>query len=119
MENIVLAVHLILAVILISVVLVQNSDGGLGSMGGSSGTNLTSTRAKSTALTKLTWIIAILFFITSIILTIMSVNNTKDKSLINEENMEKDIELNFPLPNTDLIDNENENFSPAIPPPLE
>ena len=49
----------------------------------------------------------------------MSVNNTKDKSLINEENMEKDIELNFPLPNTDLIDNENENFSPAIPPPLE
>ena len=119
MENIVLAIHLILAVILISIVLVQNSDGGLGSMGGSSGTNLTSTRAASTALTKLTWIIAILFFITSITLTLMSVNNTKEKSLIKDENTVNEIELDFPLPNTDLIDIENDNVSPAIPPPLE
>jgi len=119
LENIILAIHLILAVILISIVLVQNSDGGLGSMGGSSGTSLTSSRAKSTALSKLTWIIAVLFFITSISLTILSASSSKNNSLIEVEPNDGDL-LTFPLPDTNLIDQDSEfNNSPSVPPPLE
>ncbi len=70
MENVVLTIHLILALLLIGVVLLQRSEGGGLGMGSTGG--VMSNRGAATALSKLTWIFAIGFIITSITLTIIA-----------------------------------------------
>ncbi len=75
MENIVLAVHLILALSLIGVVLLQRSEGGGLGMGGGGGGGAVSGRAAATALGKATWIFAIGFMITSLTLTVLAQRN--------------------------------------------
>ncbi len=68
METVVLAVHLILAFLLIGIVLLQRSEGGgLTSQGGAM-----SARSAATALSKLTWVIAGMFIATSIALTVIA-----------------------------------------------
>jgi len=71
MQNIVLIIHLVLALCLIAVVLLQRSEGGALGMGGGGG-GLVSQRGAATALTKMTWALAIGFLCTSIILTILA-----------------------------------------------
>ncbi len=68
MENVVLTIHLILALLLIGVVLLQRSEGG----GLMSGGGAMSARGTATALGKLTWIFAAGFIATSITLTILA-----------------------------------------------
>lgn len=83
MENVVLTVHLILAICLIGIVLLQRSEGGMGSMGGGgSGGGLVSSRGAATALGKLTWGFAIAFIATSIALTIISAENSSKSSVL-------------------------------------
>ncbi|MCU0855624.1 MAG: preprotein translocase subunit SecG, partial [Rhodobacteraceae bacterium] len=74
MENVVLIVHLILALCLIGVVLLQRSEGGGLGMGGGGG--VVSSRGAATALAKLTWAFAIAFIATSITLTIFAAQNS-------------------------------------------
>ena len=81
MENVVLIVHLLLALGLIAVVLMQRSEGGGLGIGGGGGTAGTG-RAPATPLGKFTWILAIAFIITSITLTIISAQNTAGTSVI-------------------------------------
>ncbi|MEX0305321.1 MAG: preprotein translocase subunit SecG, partial [Leisingera sp.] len=71
MENVVLIIHLLLALGLIAVVLLQRSEGGGLGMGGGGGGAI-SGRAAATALGKVTWLLAIAFICTSITLTIMA-----------------------------------------------
>jgi len=71
MENIVLIVHLIIAVFLIAVVLLQRSEGGALGIGGGGG-GMVSARGAASALSKVTWLLAIAFICTSILLTILS-----------------------------------------------
>jgi preprotein translocase subunit SecG len=81
MENVVLTVHLILALLLIGVVLLQRSEGGgLGMGGGGAMTG----RAAATALGKLTWLFAILFIGTSITLTILAASNASTSSVVDQ-----------------------------------
>ncbi|WP_102109805.1 preprotein translocase subunit SecG [Oceaniglobus roseus] len=80
MENIVLIVHLILALCLIGVVLLQRSEGGGLGMGGGGGA--ISSRGVATALTKLTWIFAVCFIGTSIFLTILAAQNSAQTSVV-------------------------------------
>ncbi len=79
MENIVLIVHMILALMLIGIVLMQRSEGGGLGMGGG---GAMSGRSAATALTKATWILAIGFFATSMTLTILASRNAVDASVI-------------------------------------
>jgi preprotein translocase subunit SecG len=72
MENVVLIIHLLLALGLIAVVLLQRSEGGGLGMGGGGGGGAMTGRAAATALGKVTWILAIAFIITSITMTIMA-----------------------------------------------
>jgi preprotein translocase subunit SecG len=72
MENVILIVHLILALCLIGVVLLQRSEGGGLGMGGGGGGGVMSGRAAATALGKLTWAFAIAFICTSITLTVLA-----------------------------------------------
>jgi preprotein translocase subunit SecG len=81
MENVILTIHLILALLLIGVVLLQRSEGGgLGIGGGGGGTM--SARGQATALTKLTWVFAIAFIMTSITLTILATRGADQGSVV-------------------------------------
>ncbi len=71
MATVVLIVHLVLAIFLIAVVLLQRSEGGALGIGGGGG-GLVSARGAATALGKLTWALAIGFICTSITLTILA-----------------------------------------------
>ncbi|SEM16876.1 protein translocase subunit secG [Roseovarius azorensis] len=79
MENVVLTIHLLLALALIGVVLLQRSEGGgLGMGGGGAMTG----RAAATALGKVTWILAAAFIVTSITLTIIAAQNAAGISVL-------------------------------------
>jgi preprotein translocase subunit SecG len=78
MENVVLTVHLIIALMMIGVVLLQRSEGG----GLLSGGGAFSARGAANALTKLTWILAAAFIITSITLTILAAEKSKGTSVL-------------------------------------
>ena len=80
MEQVVLVIHLILALLLIGVVLLQRSEGGGLGIGGGGGAM--SARGQATALTKLTWIFAICFIITSITLTILATRGSESGSVV-------------------------------------
>ncbi|CUH85778.1 preprotein translocase subunit SecG [Thalassovita mediterranea] len=81
MENVVLIIHLLLALGLIGVVLMQRSEGGGLGMGGGGGGAVTG-RAAATALGKMTWILAIGFIITSITLTIIAADKSAGSSVL-------------------------------------
>jgi preprotein translocase subunit SecG len=80
MENVILIVHLLLALGLIGVVLLQRSEGGGLGIGGGGGA--ISQRGAATALGKVTWILAIAFIITSITLTVISARNASGSSIL-------------------------------------
>jgi preprotein translocase subunit SecG len=83
MENVVLTIHLLLALLLIGVVLLQRSEGGgLGVGGGGGGDGIMSGRSAASALSKVTWILAIGFIITSISLTMIAANNSTGASVV-------------------------------------
>ena len=83
MENVVLTVHLILALLLIGVVLLQRSEGGGLGMGGGGGGAM-SGRAAATALAKLTWIFAAAFICTSIALTVIAAQKSSGGSVVDQ-----------------------------------
>ncbi len=75
MESILLVIHAILALLLIVVVLIQRAEGGaLGIGGGSDGMP---PRGSADVLTRTTSIIAVLFVITSLSLTILSMRSNE------------------------------------------
>lgn len=82
MENVVLTIHLILALLLVGVVLLQRSEGGGLGMGGSNSTM--TGRGASTALQKLTWLFAVAFICTSLTLTIFAARDAGSTSVIDQ-----------------------------------
>lgn len=80
MENVVLIIHLLLALSLIGVVLLQRSEGGGLGIGGGGG--VMSARGAATALGKVTWILAIAFISTSILLTVIAARNAEGTSVV-------------------------------------
>ena len=80
MENVVLIIHLLLALSLIAVVLLQRSEGGGLGMGGGGGAM--SGRAAATALGKVTWILAAAFIVTSIALTVIAAEKSAGASVL-------------------------------------
>ncbi len=82
MQNIILTIHLILALLLIGTVLLQRSEGG--GLGMGSGGGAISGRAAGTALGKLTWILAACFITTSITLTILAARDASSTSVIDQ-----------------------------------
>ncbi len=118
MDSIILTIHLILALLLISVVLMQRSEGGgLGSTGGSDG-GLMSGRSAATAMTKLTWFFAVAFLATSITLTILSANDSQNKSIISLDEEDQDgNSVQIPLPDEDTLKSIAQEQAPTLPPP--
>ena len=85
MENVVLTIHMILALLLIGVVLLQRSEGGGLGMGGG---GAISARGAATALGKITWVLAGAFIVTSITLTIMAAGEGKTGSVADQIGIE-------------------------------
>jgi preprotein translocase subunit SecG len=81
MENIILIVNVILAVLLVGIILLQKSEGGALGLGASQDSFISS-RSAGSVLTKATAIIATLFIITSISLTIMSKPEFSNSSVL-------------------------------------
>ena len=84
MENIVIVVNIILAVLLVLVVLMQKSEGGALGIGNSQDSFISS-RSASNFLTKTTAILATLFIVTSIIITIFSKQEISSISVIDKK----------------------------------
>ena len=89
MENLILILNIILAIILVGVILLQRSEGGALGLGASQDSFITS-RSAGSFLTKVTAIIATLFIITSILLTIMSKEEFSSTSVLEKVEEEKD-----------------------------
>ena len=114
MENIILIVHLIIALALVGVVLLQRSEGGALGIGGGGGGSFMSGRSTATALTKLTWILGALFISSSLVLTVIAVRGDRGTTVIDigsqpEANSSEGVDILIPK-----LDDE-----PATPPAPE
>ena len=81
MENFILVLNIILAIILVIVILLQKSEGGALGIGASQ-ESFISSRSAGNLLTKITAILATLFIITSISLTIMAQKEISTSSVL-------------------------------------
>ena len=90
MENIILVLNIILAVLLVAIILLQKSEGGALGLGVSQD-SFVSSRSAGGFLTKATAIIATLFIITSISLTIMSKEEFSSSSVLEKTEEKKDL----------------------------
>jgi preprotein translocase subunit SecG len=88
-ENIILTIHIILAVLLIGSVLMQKSEGGALGIGSGSD-SLMSSRSAGSFLTKFTSVIAVLFIITSISLTAIHREDNKNTSVLDKIEKKED-----------------------------
>ena len=89
MENIFLIINLILAVLLVFVILIQRSEGGALGLGISQD-NFVSSRSAGNFLTKATAVLATLFIITSISLTILSNKQISGTSVLEKTEEKQD-----------------------------
>ncbi|MEC7143488.1 MAG: preprotein translocase subunit SecG [Pseudomonadota bacterium] len=93
MENLLVFINIILAIILIIVILLQRSEGGALGLGVSQD-NFTSARSVGTFLTKFTSIIAALFIICSIAIVAISRDELRETQSV----LEKEEEENSNIP---------------------
>ena len=89
MQTVILVIHLLLALGLIAVILVQRSEGGGVGIGGNSGGGgggfgVMSSRGAANLLTRTTAILAGAFMITSIILALQSNSHTRPASILEQ-----------------------------------
>jgi preprotein translocase subunit SecG len=89
MENIILIIHIVIAILLIGSVLLQRSEGGALGIGAGND-SLMSSRSAGDFLTKFTSVMAVFFIITSISLTIIHKKEKPSGSIIDKiEQLEK------------------------------
>ena len=95
MENILLVINIILAVLLVIVVLLQRSEGGALGLGVSQD-NFTSSRTAGDFLTKFTSIVAVFFIATSIALVSISRDEIREVQSVIDLEKEKNQNKNLP-----------------------
>ena len=91
MENIALLIHIILAVILIIVILIQRAEGGALGIGG--GNDGMTPRGTGDILTRITAIIATMFIITSITLAIISMQSSEKTINFDDLNIQDELDI--------------------------
>ena len=118
MENVVLTVHLLLALGLIGVVLLQRSEGGGLGLGGGGGGGIMSGRSAASALSKVTWILAVAFIITSLGLTVLAARNSAGSSVVDRIGIPDTAEENLLAPlgaSESLLPPTENSDSPLVP----
>jgi len=117
MENVVLTIHLILALLLVGIVLLQRSEGGGLGMGG--GGNNPAGRSATTALQKLTWLVAAAFIVTSLTLTILAARGADSGSVIDQIGAEQPADAPASLPAGSELLPPAPTDAPLAPPPAD
>jgi len=82
MLTVVIVIHLMIVLAMIGVVLLQKSEGGGLGMGGSGGGGFMSSRGTANVLTRTTAVLALGFFITSLVLSILAGVERKPRSIL-------------------------------------
>ena len=82
MTTVLLVIHIMIAIALICVVLLQRSEGGALGIGGGGG--FMTGRSAGNALTKTTAVLAVAFFATSLSLTLIARNTSTPTSIFNQ-----------------------------------
>ena len=100
MENIILILNVVLAILLVGVILLQKSEGGALGLGASQ-ESYVSSRSAGSFLTKTTTIIATLFIITSISLTIISREEISSSSVLEKIEEKKEDSSEPQIPKSD------------------
>ena len=113
MQNVVLIIHLLLAISLIGLVLLQRSEGGGLGMGGGAGGGAMSGGAAASALTKLTWGLAIAFICTSLALTILQVQKSSGSSVLDQ--LVPTSQQDTPVDADALLPPTSEDSAPLLP----
>ena len=72
MSTILLVIHILLAIALVGVILIQRNEGGMGGLGGGGGGGMMTGRSAANLLTRSTAIIAALFMVNSVLLAIVA-----------------------------------------------
>ena len=94
MITIVLIIHIILSVSLVTVVLLQRSEGGALGIGGSQSSGFLSGRGAASALTRTTAILATAFIATSILLAILASSGNEKRSILENPPISNQIQEN-------------------------
>jgi preprotein translocase subunit SecG len=85
METLVLTIHILIAVALVAVILLQRSEGGgLGIGGGSSSGGFMTARGTANLMTRATTFLAIGFFATTVVLAILAGYSNEPASIVDE-----------------------------------
>jgi len=82
MQTVVIVIHLMIVLTMIGVVLLQKSEGGGLGMGGGGGGGFLSSRGTANVLTRTTAFLALGFFVTSLLLSILAGVDRKPRSII-------------------------------------
>ncbi len=81
--SILLTIHIIVCIALILVILMQRSEGGaLGMGGGGGGGGILTSRGTGDLLTRTTWTLAVIFFVLSVLLTILAGRDRANNSVV-------------------------------------
>lgn len=85
MSTVIVVIHLLLAVALVSVILLQKSEGGALGIGGGGGmSGFMTGRSTANLLTRTTAILAVCFFLTSIALAVIAARSRAPSSLMDQ-----------------------------------
>lgn len=84
MEEVVLVIHMVIALALVGSVLLQRSEGGALGMGGGGGGGFMSARGASNFLTRLTAFLAAAFIGSSLVLGVMGTGKSGSRSIVEE-----------------------------------
>lgn len=84
MATVVLVIHLLIAIALVAVILIQRSEGGGLGLGGGTAGGLMTARGSANLLTRTTAILATAFMLTSLLLAILAGRDRRAEAIIEE-----------------------------------
>jgi preprotein translocase subunit SecG len=121
MLTVVIVIHLMIVLAMIGVVLLQKSEGGGLGMGGGGGGGFLSSRGTANVLTRTTAFLALGFFVTSLLLSILAGMDRKPRSIIQQNSGSAPVSAPGAPPPLDqpaggLLDSLKGGGQPAAPP---
>ncbi len=117
MITVVLVIHLLIAIVMIGVILLQKSEGGAmggGLTGGASVTGMAQSRVKATPITRATTLLGICFFGTSLTLAMLAKPSDAPTSIFETEPVQEQDGGSFPvIPSAPSVP--EEGATPVVP----
>ena len=120
MQTVIIVIHLMVVAAMIGVILLQKSEGGGLGIGGGGGGGFLSSRGTANVLTRTTAILAITFFATSLLLSVLAGLDRKPRSIIQNTGAPAQQTPGAPLGQGQgggLLDTLRQQEQPATPPP--